>query len=96
MINFDSYKLPTYLKKLLGENVVVRIEISECRESAHQFRLNEYSSAVSSETSQQDHSLRQFYEILTSQNAIMKYVEGLKFYLVFSSFHSFICSFSLQ
>ncbi|VDM97120.1 unnamed protein product [Thelazia callipaeda] len=50
----------------------VTIEISPCTENAHTFNVSDYRSSVSNDLARQDRSFRQFFEILTNNNALQK------------------------
>uniref|UniRef100_A0A0N5AXQ2 Piwi domain-containing protein n=1 Tax=Syphacia muris TaxID=451379 RepID=A0A0N5AXQ2_9BILA len=59
------------LKYLMGE-VDVTIEISPCADNAHTFNIADYRTSVTNDLSCQDHSLRQFFEIMTNTSALQK------------------------
>ncbi|VDO37306.1 unnamed protein product [Onchocerca flexuosa] len=57
-------------QELFGNNVKISINISECREFAHTFHTADFNSSITRDILAQDHSLRQFYEILTNQHGL--------------------------
>ncbi|MFH4983406.1 hypothetical protein AB6A40_010115 [Gnathostoma spinigerum] len=65
-------ELSSEIQAYLGETMEVHITISECREHAHTFRLRDFASSVNRDLTQQDHSLRQFFEILTNQSGLQE------------------------
>lgn len=59
-------------QELFGNNVKISINISECREFAHTFHTADFNSSITRDILAQDHSLRQFYEILTNQHGLRR------------------------
>ncbi|KAL3995126.1 Piwi domain family protein [Acanthocheilonema viteae] len=55
------------LQEMFGSNINISINISECREFARSFHTSDFNSSITPDLLAQDHSLRQFYEILTNQ-----------------------------
>ncbi|CAG9529463.1 unnamed protein product [Cercopithifilaria johnstoni] len=55
------------LQEMFGSNINICINISECREFARSFHTSDFNSSITPDLLAQDHSLRQFYEILTNQ-----------------------------
>ncbi|EJW85756.1 hypothetical protein WUBG_03334 [Wuchereria bancrofti] len=55
---------------MFGGNVRISIHISECREYARSFHTTDFNSSITPNLLAQDHSLRQFYEILTNQHGL--------------------------
>uniref|UniRef100_A0A914R7P2 Uncharacterized protein n=1 Tax=Parascaris equorum TaxID=6256 RepID=A0A914R7P2_PAREQ len=64
---------------MLGGNVRVRIIINECAEYAHTFRLGDLASSVTNDLNAQDHSLRQFLELITTQRTHYSFGSGRLF-----------------
>lgn len=60
------------LQKMFGSNVNISINISECREFARSFHTTDFQSSITSNLLAQDHSLRQFFEILTNQHGLRR------------------------
>lgn len=60
------------LQKMFGSNVNISINISECREFARSFHTSDFGSSITPDLLSQDHSLRQFYEILTNQHGLRR------------------------
>uniref|UniRef100_A0A0R3RXD5 Piwi domain-containing protein n=1 Tax=Elaeophora elaphi TaxID=1147741 RepID=A0A0R3RXD5_9BILA len=58
------------LQEMFGSNINISIKISECREFAHSFHTSDFNSSITPDLLAQDHSLRQFYEILTNQHGV--------------------------
>ncbi|KAM3718731.1 putative ATP-dependent RNA helicase [Dirofilaria immitis] len=58
------------LREMFGSSVTISIKINECREFAHTFHTTDFGSSITSNILAQDHSLRQFYEILTNQHGL--------------------------
>ncbi|KAK6104754.1 Piwi domain family protein [Brugia pahangi] len=58
------------LQQMFGSNVRISIHISECREYARSFQTTDFNSSITPNLLAQDHSLRQFYEILTNQHGL--------------------------
>ncbi|VDM43862.1 unnamed protein product [Toxocara canis] len=69
-ITVEPSEMTPELRGLLGGNTRVLIEITECAEYAHSFNVRDFMSSVSNDLNVQDHSLRQFFEILTNQSAL--------------------------
>ncbi|KHN72815.1 Germ cell-expressed protein R06C7.1 [Toxocara canis] len=69
-ITVEPSEMTPELRGLLGGNTRVLIEITECAEYAHSFNVRDFMSSVSNDLNVQDHSLRQFLEILTNQSAL--------------------------
>ncbi|VDK89038.1 unnamed protein product [Litomosoides sigmodontis] len=55
------------LQEMFGSNINITISISECRDYARSFHTSDFNSSITPNLLAQDHSLRQFYEILTNQ-----------------------------
>lgn len=60
------------LQEMFGNNVKININISECREFARSFHTSDFNSSITPDLMAQDHSLRQFYEILTNQYGLRR------------------------
>lgn len=60
------------LQRILGDHVKAKIEITECQEYAHTFRIADFKSSITPDLLEQDHSLRQFFEILMNQKGLRR------------------------
>ncbi|VDN42737.1 unnamed protein product [Gongylonema pulchrum] len=70
------------LRKILGDGVTATIEIVECREYSHTFRITDFKSSITPDLLEQDRSLRQFFEILTNQKGLRRLVFPMSFAVV--------------
>lgn len=66
-------KLTPKLRDLIGACDVL-IEITPCAETAHTFNVIDYCDSITNDLARQDRSFRQFFEILTNNSALQKYV----------------------
>ncbi|VDN21696.1 unnamed protein product [Gongylonema pulchrum] len=64
-------KLTAEIEELIGASDVT-IEITPCAESAHTFNVADFNNSVTNDLTRQDHTLRQFFEILTNHSALQK------------------------
>ncbi|KAL3985659.1 Piwi domain family protein [Acanthocheilonema viteae] len=70
-LKISMEQLTPELRDLIGACDVF-IEITPCAESAHTFNVNDYRDSVTNDLARQDHSFRQFFEILTNNSALQK------------------------
>lgn len=66
-------QLTPELRDLIGACDVL-IEVTPCTESAHTFNVIDYRDSVTNDLARQDRSFRQFFEILTNNSALQKWV----------------------
>lgn len=70
-LKIPSEKLTEELRELIGASDVL-IEVTPCAENAYTFNVSDYLESVTSDLAHQDRSFRQFFEILTNNNALQK------------------------
>uniref|UniRef100_A0A158R3Z7 Piwi domain-containing protein n=1 Tax=Syphacia muris TaxID=451379 RepID=A0A158R3Z7_9BILA len=62
--------LPAYVQSFVRNEETINVSVSESEGVENGFRLHDIDSSINADINAQDRSLRQFYEILTTQGAI--------------------------